>query len=139
MPYEMHECRGFLRINVSGVLGREHLLSARADRSTFAFPRVLVDYSAVENIQTDARTYASMVAASANRGARVAIWAPTPLTFAWNRQVMLYSNIPEQETIGVFRDLAAAQAWLLADAAGHENSAATDDERASRLRRAASG
>lgn len=109
---------GYVRLALSGVVGVQRGMN-RADREVvLGATRVLVDYSAVVAITADAHSRTELALANERRGLRIAVYAPTPLTFAWNRQVIQLAGVRENQSTAVFKELQPAIDWLLRDEPG---------------------
>ncbi len=105
--------QGYQELRLSGRLARD-LLDARFEALADA-TRVLVDYSGVTAIDLPVTAFVDLARDNDVKGMRVAVHAPTPLAFGWNRQVLQLADTREGLTVSVFRDRARAISWLLAD------------------------
>ncbi|MGH2609832.1 MAG: hypothetical protein ACRDHF_12200 [Tepidiformaceae bacterium] len=107
---------GYQELYLSGRLMGD-LLSVPLDDLAGA-TRVLVDYSDVTDIDLPVGAFVELARENDEKGLRIAVYAPTPLTFGWNRQVLQLAEAREGFSVSVFKDLDLAVAWLMADGAG---------------------
>jgi hypothetical protein len=112
MPYQFLSQDGYVELRLTGVIRSfAPLLGGEAEALRTA-TRILIDYSGVERWDID--PYALVPAARENdkRGIRIALYAPQPVLFGINRQIVQLSGAREGETIRVFNDRAAAETWI---------------------------
>ncbi len=113
MPYQLLRHDDYLEVRLEGVV--EAALDFNAPPFSSALTtRVLVDYSAVTDVQTDAYVLAEQARRAEAAGLKVAVFAPRPAMFGLNRQALQLGAVREGVSAGVFTDLEEARAWLQA-------------------------
>jgi hypothetical protein len=113
MPAQVLDHEGYQELHLSGRLLAD-LLEVRLDALAQA-PRILVDYGDVTEIGLPAERMVQLARETDSRGARVAVYAPSPLAFGWNRQVLQLAGAREGVTVSVFKERDQAVAWLVSD------------------------
>ena len=113
MPYQVNARIGYTELHLSGTITRIEQVTG-ADSLLSNATRLLVDFSDVEQFNLDPYEMVAMAKRKDELGVRVAVYAPRPALFGVNRQVLQLAGVREGETARVFKDLAAARAWLLA-------------------------
>lgn len=113
MPAQVFDHDGYQEIHLSGAL----LSDAVATRieGLGGAGRLLIDYGDVTGIDLPLERFVELTRATDEGGLRVAIYAPTPLAFGWNRQVVQMAGAREGVTVAVFKERERAIAWLTAE------------------------
>ncbi|MEX0784202.1 MAG: hypothetical protein WD557_16295 [Dehalococcoidia bacterium] len=115
MPAQVLEHDGYRELHLSGRLMRD-LLSERLEGLAEA-PRILIDYGDVTGIDLPLEQLVELTKKNDAKGLRIAVYAPTPLAFGWNRQVLQLAGAREGVTVSVFKERDLAVAWLVAEGA----------------------
>jgi hypothetical protein len=113
MPAQVLDHEGYHEIRLSGRLLADlvdiHLEGLENER------RILIDYSEVTEIGLPAERFVQLTRQTDASGSRIAIYAPSPLAFGWNRQVLQLAGVREGVTVSVFKGRDQAIAWLVSD------------------------
>ncbi len=132
MPAQVLDHEGYHEIRLSGQLLADlvdiHLEGLDSAR------RILVDYSEVTEIGLSADRFVPLTRRTDASGSRIAIYAPSPLAFGWNRQVLQLAGAREGVTVSVFRERDRAIAWLVSDGDAEQFGGSWRDEPPSRAR-----
>lgn len=114
MPHQFLSHEKYVEVRLTGVIDSYAPLPEAEELAARTIGRVLIDYSGVERFDID--PYALVPAARENdrRGTRIAVYAPQPVLFGINRQIVQLSGAREGETVRVFTDRAEAEAWIQA-------------------------
>lgn len=113
MPYQFVDRVTHLEIRLEGVIDDGLVIEEEVVVRAGKIRRVLVDYSAVTEIRLDPFSLANAARLQQAAGVKVAVYAPRPAMFGFNRQVLQFAGVREGVTASVFRDLAEARVWLL--------------------------
>lgn len=114
MPYQFVDRLTHVEIRLEGVVDEDLVIDAGVIERIGDVRRVLVDYSAVTGVRLDSLFLAEAARRQEAAGVKVAVFAPTPVMFGFNRQVLQLAGVREGVTASVFSDLADARKWLLA-------------------------
>ena len=114
MPYQFVDRLTHLEIRLEGVIDDGLVIEEDVVARVGELRRVLIDYSAVTEIRLDPLVPAGAARRQQAAGVKVAVYAPRPAMFGFNRQVLQLAGVREGVTASVFSDLAEARAWLLA-------------------------
>jgi hypothetical protein len=114
VPYQFVDRLTHVEIRLEGVIDGGLIFEEAVVRRVDEVRRVLVDYSSVTEVRLDSMSLATMARLQEAAGVKVAVYAPQPVMFGFNRQVLQLAGVREGVTAGVFRDLGEARAWLLA-------------------------
>lgn len=114
VPYQFVDRLTHLEIRLEGVLDDGFVIEEDVVARAGELGRVLMDYSAVTEIRLDPLLLASAAQRQQAAGVKVAVYAPRPALFGFNRQVLQLAGVREGVTASVFQDLAEARTWLLA-------------------------
>jgi hypothetical protein len=114
MPHQFLSHANYVELRLTGVIDSFAPLADDEERAVQSAGRILIDYSGVERWDVD--PYALVPAARENdrRGIRIAVYAPQPVLFGINRQILQLAGAREGETVCVFTDRAEAEAWIQA-------------------------
>ena len=113
MPAQVLDHEGYHEIRLSGRLLAD-LVDIHLERLENA-RRILIDYSEVTEIGLPAERFVPLTRQTDASGSRIAIYAPSPLAFGWNRQVLQLADAREGVTVSVFKSREGAIAWLVSD------------------------
>ncbi|MCO5200657.1 MAG: hypothetical protein M9925_03010 [Chloroflexi bacterium] len=114
MPYQFVDRMTHLEIRLEGVIEEGFVIEEAVVARAGELRRVLVDYSAVTEIRLDPFLLANAARRQQAAGVKVAVYAPRPAMFGFNRQVLQLAGVREGVTASVFSDLGEARSWLLA-------------------------
>lgn len=113
MPYQFVDHLTHLELRLEGVIDDGLVIDGDVVARAGELRRVLIDYSAVTEIRLDPLLLASVARRQQSAGVKVAVYAPRPAMFGFNRQVLQLAGVREGVTASVFSDLAEARVWLL--------------------------
>ncbi len=113
MPIQALQHERFVEIRLSGRLG-ESEVAAQLPSFARDSRRTLVDYTDVTEIEVPPARLAKLAERGQRQGVRIAVVAPTALTFGFNRQVLQIATDDEGRRTMVFRSRPEALAWLMA-------------------------
>ncbi|MGE3074393.1 MAG: hypothetical protein AB7N24_14175 [Dehalococcoidia bacterium] len=112
MPYQLHERRDYVEVEVDGVLDSVSMcireLSTRAKSKN-----VLLNLEHVTSVNGDTYALAGHLQEIVLKGYRLAFYAPRPALFGVSRQALQLGNVEEGSAASVFTALDAAREWLL--------------------------
>src|SRR3990172_7235803 len=114
VPYQFVDRLTHVEIRLEGVVDEDLVIDAGVIERIGDVRRVLVDYSAVTGVRLDSLFLAEAARRQEAAGVKVAVFAPPPGMFGFNRQVLQLAGVREGVTASVFSDLADARKWLLA-------------------------
>lgn len=113
MPYQFIDHLTHLEIRLEGVVDDSLVFDADVLERVADVRRILIDYSGVVQMHLDSTALAEKARKNEAAGLKVAVFAPNPAMFGFNRQVLQLAGVREGETVCVFDDLAEARDWLL--------------------------
>jgi hypothetical protein len=114
VPYQFVDRLTHLEIRLEGIVDEELVIDEAVLTRVGDVGRVLVDYSGVTAMRLDSNSLAATARRQEAAGVKVAVYAPKPAMFGFNRQVLQLAGIREGVTASVFSDLGEARDWLLA-------------------------
>ena len=114
MPYRFERRRGFVELELFGVLDSLEPFTPEEWRTVNEVRAILYNHQEVENISFDPWEMSNSWTAKqmAERGIRFAVFAPQAAWFGVNRQLVQISEAGD-DTVRVFKDRAEAVAWLV--------------------------